>query len=229
MQVSDTPPQNIIVPGFESMNTSIPILTCDKVISDNLTWYVLRLTPLDAYEVGAVQKMLQNVIYSEHYIVATELSVKMKLHYHIVFTCDLVIEKTRGLIKDWLSQMFPGPWKKEDGNKRYNLDVSTNYIQAFKYLLKMKGVQYICSDNINPEFIADCKKKSFEKYSKEAFTIQFEKLKSDFREDIIDYRQLRVKIIQLKGLYSQPICLRRIDEIVLSCRINKDPSLAEDL
>jgi len=205
-------------------NTSIPILMCDKVISDKEHWYMLRLTPMDKYDIHCVTAMLIDVQYANHWLISTETSAKGKLHFHCLFTCEF---DPRGNIKNWLSELFPGPWKKEDGNKRYNLELVTDLRKCMTYIVK--DGSYINSTTINPDYIADCVKKSFKKYSKEEFTLRFEKLKADYKEDIITNKELRAAIIRLKGEYRQPINLTRISEIVLSCMVNKDPSLADDL
>lgn len=225
MQASDTTPENKkTFPGSSPGHTSIPILMGDKVISVKDLWYMLRLTPMDAYSIEAVEKMLIDVMYSENYIISTEVSPKKKLHFHVVFTCEF---PPRDNIKLWLSEKFPGAWKKEDGNKRYNLEEVTDLKKCITYCVK--DGTYCNSISINPDFLVDCKSKSFNKYSKEAFTVAFELLKTKYKDGEITSRELRTSIIQLKGLYRQPINLTRIGEIVLACMVNKDPTLAETL
>jgi hypothetical protein len=202
-------------------NSSIPILKSDKVITDQ--WYMLRLTPDSMYSSGEVEQLMK-VFAEGEYVMSFEESKSGKAHFHCVFTC---YKDPRDDIKEWLQTYWRGKWKKEDGNKRYNLTLVEDIKTAMTYIVK-DGFSTVGS-SINPDYYEHCKKKSFKKYSKEAFTIEFEKLKADYKEDIITSKELRTKIIQLKGLYRQPVNLMRITEIVLSCMVNKDPTLAEDL
>jgi len=205
-------------------NTTIPILLCDKVISDNDIWYALRLTPFDAYQTGDIKELLTDLS-DNMWCYSKESSSKGVIHYHIIF---LTYKDPREDIKNWLIGFYPEKWKKEDGNKRYNLAVSEDVVQTFKYLLKDKG-EILYGSDINPEFIEDCKAKSFAKYSKANFAKAFNDLKMEYHEDKITSKELRTKIIQLRGLYSQPIDLNKISQIVLSCQVRKDPTMAEDL
>lgn len=213
MEQNKTPP--------DSANTSIPILKCDKVLSDD-KWYMLRLTPFEEYQDGDVKELL-NMFSAKIWIYSKEVSKGDKIHYHTLFQC---YKDPREDIKEWLQTFFTDKWKKEDGNKRYNLTEVDDINKAVTYVVK--DGDYFIGDHINTSYVENCKKKSFKKYSKEAFASAFEELKTEFREDKIDHLELRTKFIRLKATYGQPVDSNRITGIINSLRVQKDPSLATE-
>lgn len=203
--------------------TTIPILLGDKVKTDSEEWYFLRLTPGEGtYLVTNIIELLKSLADGK-YIVCTESSSKGKLHYHIVF---LSYKDPREDVKLWLLEYYPDKWGKADGNKRYNLKVCDDLDKSISYTVK--DGRYFIGDDINSECVAVLKKKSYSKFSRVAYQNELDDLYSKYKVDN-NAALLRVGIIQLYGKYGKRLCLKGIDEMVLSYRVQVDPNLAYSL
>lgn len=145
-------------------DTSVPLLLSDKVklkYMDTIMFYVLRLTPEnDNYGLEEVKDFLEDLSIKKIWFVSEEKSKKAVKHYHAVFAYPIGLDP-RDEIKKWLVSKFPGTWKKQDGNKRYNLQESSNKDNAFMYA--SKDGDYFYGEGINPEYIKYVNSKSFQK------------------------------------------------------------------
>jgi len=206
----------------DSKNTSIPILKCENVKSVNNLYYALRITPAENIGSGDVLELLE-LLSGDIWICATEKSSSGVLHYHTIFLSE---RDQRDEIRIWLEEYVPKPWTKATGNKLYNLKACEDTDQAIKYCLKDKDYKF--GNGILKTAMDEMAKKSYKKYSKADFQIQFEKLKLDYHEEKITSKMLKASIIRLKGSFGQPINIARIDDIVLGCVIRRNPELAED-
>lgn len=226
MSASDSQQQTFLG-ATDSPNTSIPLLMCDNVKSD-INYYTVRLTPdKDTdYLIGNIKELLHELTMGS-WMFCAELSPKKKLHYHLLVCSIFTADDVKNKFTEFLREIYTDKWKKEDGNKRMNFSVVKELPQYVKYICKDKD--FYVGDDINPAYVKWASEKSFKKYSKEAFAVELQKIKDDFQDDLIDYKQLRIKIIKLKGQYGQPINLSRVSDMVLGIRIKKDPELANEM
>lgn len=222
---STTPDLNHSAP---EPSVSLPILKHDKVISD--TWYALRLCPDEEKDYAEKDiEALMDMFCDKQYIFCREkgTGVKGKLHYHCVFPC---YKDTDGLKEDiniWLRTFYTDKWKKEDGNKRSNCKPCEDTKQAITYILKDKT--FYVGEAINPEYITECSKKSYKKYSKAAFTEEWQKIQDLFNNDEITKAEIRTRYILLKATYKQSINIVNINSQLMAIYVRKDPELAKDL
>lgn len=148
----------------ETNVTLVPTLTSDKVKTDYLekvTFYTLRLTPEDdKYSMDDVQEFLEDLSQKSLWFLSEELSKKAIKHYHTIFAYTLNLDP-REEIKQWLLNKYPEKWKKQDGNKRYNLQEVNDITKCFTYI--SKDGDYVYGKGINPKFIDYVYSKSFQK------------------------------------------------------------------
>jgi len=143
-------------------NTTVPLLLGDKVKCD-LTqhlFFMLRLTPEDKYALDDVKTLMSDISTKNIWFVSEEQSKKGVKHYHCVFLVPNTFDPRQD-IKDWLLIKFPGTWKKQDGNKRYNLQEVEDIDKAFTYT--SKDGDFITREEINPKYIEYVNSKSYQK------------------------------------------------------------------
>lgn len=144
-------------------NTTAPLLLSEKVKSDltRLTFFMLRLTPEnDNYSLQDVTEFMGDLSLHNVWFVSEEQSKKGIKHYHTVFAQPNGLDPRQD-IKNWLLEKFPSKWKKQDGNKRYNLQEVKELEKAFTYT--SKDGDYVIGKGINPDYIAYVNSKSFQK------------------------------------------------------------------
>lgn len=206
-----------------SKNISLPIMICDNVICDN--WYMIRLTPFDAYTFEDMEEHLFKN-WDGKWVCGQEISSKDKPHFHLIVNVDYGKEDMRCDIKNFLNIFFD-TWEKADGNKRYNLQVAESIEKAIQYTIKDKNHRY--GNKINTEFITACENKSYAKYDKCTFMSELQKIRESFKADEYNARQAKINFALLKGKYGQSVDVNMINKRVLSWEIEKDPSLATSL
>lgn len=159
--MSDTEENETIL--YDVDNTTAPLLLSDKVKCDltKFTFYILRLTPENNnYSMADVTEFVEDLASKKVWFVSEEQSKKAVKHYHCVFTHPNGLDP-REEIKSWLVRLFPGVWKKQDGNKRYNLQVVEDIEKSFMYT--SKDGDYLFGSGINPDYITYVNSKSFQK------------------------------------------------------------------
>jgi len=163
--MSNTDEEQLFVePTANTDFTSVPLLLSDKVKVkhiDTLIFYILRLTPEnDNYKFEHVKDFLEDLCVKHIWFVSEEQSKKAVKHYHTVFAYP-VGSDPREEVKKWLVEQFPGAWKKQDGNKRYNLQQSEDRDKCFMYA--SKDGDYAYGIGINPKYIEYVNSKSYQK------------------------------------------------------------------
>lgn len=144
-------------------NTTAPLLLSDKVKCDlgKFTFYMLRLTPEnDNYKLEDVTEFMSDLSTKDVWFVSEEQSKKGVKHFHTVFIHPNGLDP-RQEIKDWLLVKFPTTWKKQDGNKRYNLQEVESIDKAFMYA--SKDGDYISGKGLNEEYVKYVNSKSYQK------------------------------------------------------------------
>lgn len=217
----------VITEVSDLQNTTIPLLLCDNVKSVS-KWYSVRLTPDDEADFGRgdIIELLQTISMDE-WMICSEYSAKKKLHFHLMVRSIFNTDDVKNDFTNYLRSIYPEKWKKEDGNKRYNFKVTNDIVQYIKYMCKDRD--YVAGSNINPDYIKWASSKAFKKYSKEAFAVALQELKTSYQDDLITVKQLRTGIIRLKGEYGQPINIQRVNDMVLGLQVKKDPSYADEI
>lgn len=215
---------------FKTPRALLPIIKPVKVkeyseTATEWTQYMLRLSPLERYTSKEVLVWLKT--FTEAWTLGTEKSTKEKLHFHITIYSSLEESELRKKINDFLNIQFPEPQKRGDANKRYNLTLASSVEKAVSY--SIKDGDFLYGDDINPEFILECKKASFQKFDKVTMAQQIEDLKSVYKTTDMTMGEFMIQFVQLKAMYRQPINLNYIYQLALSCRVNKEPQYAEQL
>jgi len=144
-------------------NTLAPLLLSNKVKRDikdtSVVFYFLRLTPENNnYSQEDVIRLMKDLTIEDVWFISEELSKKGVKHYHCIVWSPTDIREE---VKEWLVAKFPGAWKKQDGNKRYNLQVVEDLTKCFTYT--SKDGDYLYGIGINPEYITYVNSKSFQK------------------------------------------------------------------
>jgi len=194
-----------------------PILTETLVES---TQYSLRLTPSGKYGVREIEIFLEQF---QEWIYSFEISKKGKEHYHMVVWTSYEEEKVREMIRLFLSQYFPGPARRGDANKQYNLSEIEDLESTVTYLLKDHG-ELKMSKGVNQEIIKKLQKASYKKFSKEEFAKQLEILKKRFKDESPRIGTMMEEIVKLKGMYRQPVNLNQIYQMCIGYEVHNDPS-----
>lgn len=155
------------LPGAASNTnvTLVPSMLTEKVKRDkgdtSCVWYFLRLTPENNnYTWQDVELLVKNLSVDDVWFMSEELSKKAVKHYHIVFWHIAGVDP-RDEIKQWLVAQFPGAWKKQDGNKRYNLQQCSDVEKCMTYT--SKDGDHLNGTGINCEYIKYVNSKSFQK------------------------------------------------------------------
>lgn len=215
---------NDFFPEDSTSNTTAPKLLCEKVKSDHEEWYMLRLTPEnDDYNMGDIIESLLKPLSEGSWFIAEESTKKGIKHYHSVF---LSYKDPREDIKQWLVSIYPNKWKKQDGNKRYNLQQVEQLEKAFTYT--SKDGDYMNGPNINPEYIKYVNSKSFQK--KDARINQLSVIRQQFIKGDITDRQLFSKVCSILVATSTTGSLnpQLARNFVIGAKYSKDPESYSD-
>lgn len=148
-------------------DTSVPLLLSDKVKCDlsRFTFWCLRLTPENVtdYTFTDVQDFIEDLTIKDIYILCEEKSKKSVKHFHATFLSPNGLDP-REEIKAWLVRQYPGKWKKEDGNKHYNLQQAKNNNKENKaFIYVTKDGDYIAGKGVNPKYVEYVNSQSFQK------------------------------------------------------------------
>jgi len=205
------------ITDYTKVHCQSPILTVDRV---DCTQYSLRLSPYTKYGLKETEELLSNF---QDWIYSVEVSKAGKEHYHVVIWSPLDEESVRIKIRSFLSLYFPGPSKRGDANKQYNLSEVEDLELVVTYLLKDSGViKY--SQNIDPDKITQLQKKSYKKFSKEEFQKQLEELKKRFKTDSPRIGEMMESVVRLKAIYRQPVNMTQIYQMCVSYEVHNDPT-----
>lgn len=200
----------------------LPIIKARKVES---TSYVLRMTPFGNYDIKVLSKFLSEM--TNDYVVSKEVSKNDKEHFHAFFSVELYEDEVREKIREFLKVYFPGPPKRGDANKQYNLQECLDDEQAVKYLLK-DGGELMYGEGIDDKALEQRRKSSFSKYSKAEFAKELEDIKAKFKELKWSLGEMMTAVVKLKAKYRQPINMTYIYQLCLSCEIHNNPKIAEE-
>lgn len=198
----------------------------DAVDVESTTWYALRMTPMEQY----TEEILINFImrYAHTYIMVSEISSKEKLHYHIVLQSSLDEEELREQIRHFLKEQFPGPAKRGDANKQYNLSECIDHYDSVVYLLKDQDLSKnkIFSMNIDLKYLEELKSKSYKKYDSKEFGEKLKEIKDYVKEHPeISIEDIMERIVRLKTIYRQPINMNYIYQLSSTLHLHNRPEL----
>ena len=221
--MSDTEEENV---STDINNTTAPMLLSDKVKSDNCIWYMLRLTPdkKEDYTREEILDMIEDFTQDDVWFMAEELSKKGVLHYHLVMLC---LKDPRETIKEWLVTKYPNKWKKQDGNKRYNLQEPEDLERVFIY--SSKDSDYTWGKGINSDFITYVNGKSYQKKDSRLGLLQVAKQR--YLNDEITDRELFREVCDILISISATGSLNptTAKNFVLGCKCIKDPRYKDQL
>lgn len=206
-------------------DTSLPLLLSEKVKRDptdkSRCWYFLRLTPEnDNYKLDDVLAFVKNLTLDDVWFVSEELSKKGVKHFHCIIWVSAILDP-REEIKEWLISKFPGAWKKQDGNKRYNLQQVNDLTQCFKYT--SKDGDFFYGSGVNKEYIMYVNSSSFQK--KDTRIGQLLEARSAYiRGDITDYKLFESAIeVCIATSATGSVNSTYIKSFMLGARCEKDP------
>lgn len=213
-------------------NLSVPLLLSEKVKCDlsQFTFWMLRLTPEDdRYSITDIQDFLEDLSTKDIWFIAEEQSKKGVKHFHTVFLYPNNLDP-REEVKNWLVSKFPDKWKKQDGNKRYNLQAAENNNRDDKaFMYSSKDGDYIFGKGINPEYIKYVNSKSFQKIDTRIGRLLSARA-SYIKGDITD-RELfdTACTVCIETSATGSINVTYIKSFMTGARVEKDPKFKDQL
>ena len=191
--------------------------------------YQLRLTPYGRYTLDSAIDYFDPLI--DDWVVTVESSKKGKEHFHFLLYSDSlnVKEDVAELVSVFLHRYWTSAERKRGyGNKQYNLQVTTDAEQALTYILKDGGILR-STPIFTTDLLSTYRVKSFPKFSKDEFQIEFEQLKKNFKERLpgaeggTSLEYFMIEFVKLKAKYRQPIKLSYIYEVGLANYLHRNP------
>lgn len=201
----------------------LPII---DVPEDKSIWYALRMTPLGKYTSVQLEEFIKGL--TNTYVFSQELSKKEKEHYHCVLNVELDDFELRERVREFLRKMFPGPAKRGDANKQYNLSECIDPQQSIVYILKDGGELHY-GDNIDSTKLESYKKLSYKKYDGQEFSERLNEIKTRVKDTpnmkMVDIMAL---LINLKVTYRQPVNMNYLYQLSLSLYLHNNPDRIVD-
>lgn len=194
-----------------------------------LVYYVIRVTPHGKFNGIDLNIFLSGEPQLFNYVVGRE-SVPQE-HFHIVAGTDasVTLQDIKDIIRAFIVPFWTDPethkCPRGFGNKQYNAQVSTDYVKAISYAVKMDQYFY---DGHSKEFIEECRAKSFEKKKPSDYKSEYINLCKEFQESDMDVREFMIRFVQLKARYGQMVNVQHAHGYALSNLVKRDPATAED-
>jgi len=204
----------------------LPILKVPDQVDQPFKHYMLRITPQNRFTRAQLTQFL-NKTFCE-WILGQEDSKKSKLHYHVVIMDDDPLPAIRDSVLEFLYIYWQKHERGRGWGHQYNLQTIENLSDSIAYTIKDNN--YEISDGINDSTIQELYHKSFQKYSKDDFQREFDKIAADYKvQKDMSMSDFMRRFIILKAKYRQPIKMSYIYEVALSHEVHRDNSYAERL
>lgn len=210
--------------------------SCIYEDQEGITTYVIRLTPLDKYNLEDVKAFMDEAFSDDCWLVAVENVPK--LHFHLVIESELDLQWMKSQITAFLYKYWPVR-QRGWGNAQYNCQIArplppeevqkyhTANRRALAYALKDRNEYIFC--NYEQEFINECLELSYAKKSISNFKVEYELLCKEFAESTMDIREFMIRYVKLKSKYGQQVSLLHAHQYALSNLIRREPDEAENL
>lgn len=191
---------------------------------DGLYYYSLRFTPYpqtqqhDSFCMSAFETLFDDEM-TYNFIGGRETA--RNIHYHIVFSCGEVLDKSE--FRDKLYAVMKVPDDKK-GNTSYSLEDVRDLETAVSYATK-DGDYFSTPDWAS--FADECYKKSHKK--KQSSKGLMEDLYLRFEKGELNERSLWIELFQGRSALFIPTSYKWLDEVVTAFKVKKNPKLAIEI
>jgi len=199
-----------------------------SVIDEELTHYVVRITPCDKFTFSDLETYFKSEPQLTRYVIGRETVPRE--HFHAVLSVDENVTEVdvRDIVKAFLVPFWQtdvGKLPRGFGNKQYNLQLSEDVDKAVSYAVKMNEFVY---EGWTDVYIQFRREESFEKKKPSDFKSEYRQLCEDFKTSTMDIREFMINFSLLKAKYGQQVRMHDAYSYALSNLFIRDPSEAEN-